>query len=352
MARTKGMGHVYLRGRIWWIKYSVSGEPRFESSESTNKTDATNLLKKRLVKPTKVSNSKITIDDLLEDLRANYRSRGLAHDTFAVPVTKHLSRGLGKLRAAKVSPAILRSYVAERQAQDAQNSSINRELSVLRRSFNLAVIAGKIERDAVPNFKGMMLAENAPRGGFLEREAYEKLLSLMPDYLRAPLVIGYHTGLRKAKVLGLKIDQFDLAAKKIYMRDNGAATKKVAAALPIYGSMEAFIVDHIERTRAEYPTCELFCHHKGRPIVDLRKAWAAAAKEAGVPGLLFHDLRRSAVRNMERAGVPRSVAMKISGHKTESVYRRYDIVSEKDIDIAGDKLADYLGGEKGKGAAA
>ena len=69
-----------------------------------------------------------------------------------------------------------------------------------------------------------------------------------------------------------------------------------------------------------------------------------ACKEAGVPGLLLHDFRRTAVRNLERAGVARSVAMKITGHKTESVYRRYAIVSDADLQEAARKLAGTIPG--------
>jgi len=79
--------------------------------------------------------------------------------------------------------------------------------------------------------------------------------------------------------------------------------------------------------------------HTGERIQDPRKAWAEARKKAGLPGILFHDLRRSAVRNLEQAGVPRSVAMKISGHKTEAVFRRYAIVSDADLAAAAQKMA-------------
>jgi integrase len=84
-------------------------------------------------------------------------------------------------------------------------------------------------------------------------------------------------------------------------------------------------------------------HRNGRPIKSLRRAWKTACEDAGRPGLLRHDLRRSAVRNLERAGISRSVAMKLTGHKTEVVYRRYAIVAEGDLREAGTKLADVLG---------
>ncbi len=82
----------------------------------------------------------------------------------------------------------------------------------------------------------------------------------------------------------------------------------------------------------------VFVHDDGRPIKAFRKSWATACRRAGVPGRIPHDLRRTTVPNLERVGVPRSVAMAITGHKTESVYRRYDIVSERDLQDAAARL--------------
>jgi integrase len=83
----------------------------------------------------------------------------------------------------------------------------------------------------------------------------------------------------------------------------------------------------------------VFCLPNGNRIGDFRKAWAKACKDAGVPGRLVHDLRRTAVRNLERAGVPRSAAMKLTGHKTEAVYRRYAITDSAMLQDAVAKLA-------------
>jgi integrase len=96
-----------------------------------------------------------------------------------------------------------------------------------------------------------------------------------------------------------------------------------------------------ERGQARIIACVF--HRNGKPIKSLRRAWKTACKDAGRPGLLLHDLRRSAVRNLERAGISRSVAMKLTGHKTEAVYRRYAIVAESDLHDAGTKLAAVLG---------
>src|SRR5262249_52792687 len=80
-------------------------------------------------------------------------------------------------------------------------------------------------------------------------------------------------------------------------------------------------------------------HRDGLPIKSFRRSWVTACKAAGVPGRLRHDFRRTAVRNLERAGVSRSAGMAVNGHLTESVYRRYAIVDESMLNEAGDKLA-------------
>ena len=87
-------------------------------------------------------------------------------------------------------------------------------------------------------------------------------------------------------------------------------------------------------------------HRKGRPIKSFRRAWRTACKNAEVPGRIPHDFRRTAIRNLERAGIPRSAAMAMVGHKTESVYRRYAIVEEGMLNEAGVKLQTFYDNAK------
>ena len=109
--------------------------------------------------------------------------------------------------------------------------------------------------------------------------------------------------------------------------------------LPLRGELAGII----ERAReARKPECVFVFHLDGRPIGDFRKAWRNAVKAAGLGKLLPHDMRRSAVRNFIKAGIPEKVAMALSGHQTRSVFHRYHIVSEDDLGAASDRLFSHL----------
>jgi integrase len=93
-------------------------------------------------------------------------------------------------------------------------------------------------------------------------------------------------------------------------------------------------------------TSEYLFARAAKPIRDFRESWAMACQRAGVPGLLFHDLRRTAVRNLRRTGVEETVIMKITGHRTRSVFERYNITDESDTREAGRKAGEYLAKEQ------
>lgn len=106
--------------------------------------------------------------------------------------------------------------------------------------------------------------------------------------------------------------------------------------LPFYGDMREYLQAGWESRPAG--ATRIFTEENGDELGAFRKSWATARAAAGVPDLLFHDLRRTAVRNMIDAGLTEHEAMIISGHLTDSMFRRYDIIDEKRLSTAAQKL--------------
>jgi len=169
----------------------------------------------------------------------------------------------------------------------------------------------------------------------LKPEHYRKLLFELPEDLRLLFVIAYHVGLRKGALLRIKWSQIDLRANTIWMEGRQKNRKPEPIAVPIYGDMAKFL-------EMQPKTSEHLFVRGSTPIRDFREAWRQACQRAGVPDLLFHDLRRTAVRNLRRAGVSETVIMKITGHRTRSVFERYNITDHSDTLEAGRMAEEFL----------
>ena len=139
----------------------------------------------------------------------------------------------------------------------------------------------------------------------------------------------------------MRWDQVDLIANRLTLWA-GTTKNKRGRSAPIYGEMREWLLIEKEIRDRQFPQCPYVFRRGGKPIKNFRKSWAGACERAGLTGLVFHDLRRSAVRNMTRAGIPEKIAMQISGHKTRSVFDRYDIVSDKDLDLAAERMRHHI----------
>ena len=334
----RGSGSIYKRGRIWWISYYRNGRQYRESSGTDNKTDAARLLRKRLGE---ISEGKIpgiqyertTFDELTEDLIRDYKRNGRRSLPRLMRSIKQLSHMFGGIRATTITPALINKYIEDRLEAGASNATVNRELSALKRMFHLGQMSDKLYR--VPSFA--LLKENNVRSGFFEQEELERLLPELPIYLRPVVLFAYYTGWRKGEILNLKWDQVDLEEKTVRLEPG---TTKSGEGRTIYLEGELLQILKELRSKRRLDCDHVFLGTKGKPVRSLRTAWDNACSRAGLKGRIFHDLRRTAVRNMVRAGIPERVAMMISGHKTRSVFDRYNIVSPSDLKKAAQLISD------------
>ena len=344
-------GSIYLRGGVYWIKYYVDGRPIRESAESARREDAEAKLDERrgqraAGEPISPKASRLRVDELLDNLERRYRIDG--QDLPGANVAR-LRASFGRQRAVRVTGADWNVYVDHHQrATDEQtplsNATLNRDLALLRRSYTLA-------RKDFPGFKARIefetLAESAPRAGFFETDQLEAVRRHLPAYLRPVAAFGFETGWRKGEVLGLTWARVSFADDEVRL-DPGSTKNGDGRTFPFTDTLRVLLeaqraaTDALQRKTGRI--IPLVFHHKGRPIRDFRKAWATACDKAGCPGRIFHDLRRSAVRRFEYAGIARSVAMKLTGHKTENVYRRYAIVSDRELREAAATLSRGVNG--------
>jgi integrase len=263
---------------------------------------------------------------------------------WAKVVVGHLQPFFGQMQAKSVGSAALAGYVTQRRCAGIANSTLNRELSLLRRAFNLGYQQEPRSVHSVPRIP--RLAEKNVRKGFFEHSQFTSLRAELPEHLRPVITFAYSTGCRKGEILGIRWTQVDFSAKVVRL-EPGETKNEEARMVPMIGEVFDMLTAQREMQDQLYPKCPYVFSRFGKRILNFYAAWSEASKRAGLidgdgkAKRLFHDLRRTGVRNLIRAGVPERVAMMISGHKTRSVLDRYNIVDERDISLAGQRLDAY-----------
>jgi integrase len=338
-------GLWFRDGECWYLDTTVRGRRIRQSLKTANRQQA--LTKARLLLaelertgPRGLRSQGTRFDDLADLIVQDYernarRSIGKLRTGLA-----RLRDAFGTWRAVDIRGADVSDFIDRRKKAGAANATVNRELAALKRSFRLGVRRGLLSHDDVPVID--LLKEATPRAGFFDRDQFEAVRRHLPVVLQALITVAYITGWRKNELLQLLWRHVDFAADTIRL-DPGTTKNEDGRLFIMTPELRAVLLEQRARTdalqRETGRIIPLVFHRDGRPIKAFRRAWLSACWKAGVPDRIPHDFRRTAVRNLERAGVSRSVAMKMVGHRTESIYRRYAIVSESDLREAARKLA-------------
>jgi integrase len=361
--RTRGTGCIRrVKGsKFWHIYYYCNGRQIRETSKSESKMVAERLLHRRFVEmgvraqPGKAS-EKIKYDEIRQSLLDDYRISGhrslitLADGTETVSGLNHLDDFFRGRLVTKITTDVLRAFIRSRKqpyrySYPVRNSTINRNLALLRHMMNLARRDGKIQ--FIPHFP--MLAEKPPRKGFLEHEEFKKLRDELPQRLRPIVMFLYSTGRPLGEARGICWHQVDLDALEIRI-ESERKTENQPSLVPLDGLAELVAELKREQDARESKFDAVFC------VKNLRKAWRRACIRLGLGrmeslpngreiyrGLLVQDLRRSAVRNMIDAGVAEKVVMEVSGYKRREVFDPYNVVSTTQLHEAMQMVRERVG---------
>ena len=306
-------GRIYQRGDIYYVAYRWDGREYRESARSADREVAERLLARRLrERADRCPTGEVTFDTLAAWYLDDYLLRRLRTLDTARSRVANLRAVFGGWVATRITTHAIWDYQRTRRAAGAAGATVNRETSALSRMFRLGVQTGRVgQRPVFPD----RLDENGPRQGFFEHAEYEAVRRYLPVPYQDVLDFAYYSGWRKREILDLRWDEVDDLGGVVRLSPDRSKTR-VGRVLPISAPIAAVL----------------------------------ARRQAGVPGRLLHDCRRTAARNLVRAGVPERVAMVLTGHTTRAIFDRYCIVNEADLHQAGAQLVAYLGAHAGRDA--
>ena len=366
----KGQGRVSPRGGVWWIAYYHPANVQHrESSKSADHDDAVRLLRQRLketgaaeIDPARKfvtpQARRQTIADLLDALTADYKIRGKGSPENLCRL-RQVKAAFGTVRAADLTEAAVLRYIEEQLTAGYAKASINRVTQILRKAFK--DFSGGIPAPRIPQLSEI---DNV-RQGFYSDEETNALIDALPEHLKDFTLFAARTEMRCREIESL--EWADVDGDVIRLRAVNAKTR-TARCVPMIGEL----ADLLERRRAVRTVMVnntatlarwIFHDEAGRKIIESRKIWIEACCKVGLGqlicrncdqavgadlkcekcgvawhwkkllyvGRLFHDFRRTGVRNLLRAGVTEGTAMKISGHKTRAMLDRYNIVDDHDV---------------------
>lgn len=348
------MGSLYRRGKVWWCKYYVAGRPARVSTETNKEKEARDFLKDRegrvvAGEPVLPRAGRVRYEEARDDLRTHYETTGSRDLREANGRFAHLDAFFAGRRLVNITGPVIAHYVAQRQGEQAANGTICRELGVLVKMLRFAYENGKLLRVPIVHKP----KEAAPRQGFFEPGQFEAVRRRLPEDLQVAASIAYAFGWRtQSEVMTLERRQVDLDSGTLRL-DPGTTKNDDGRLVYMPPDLKRLVAGQVDCVRALERKLGrvipfLFPRLRGRRVGerrrDYRKAWATACNNAGVPGRLRHDFRRTAVRNMVNAGVPERVAMKVTGHRTRSVFDRYHITSPADLQDVARRLTGTIAG--------
>jgi integrase len=336
--------------KVYWIEFYVEGRKRRQRIGS-NRSLAENVLRKKLVERAegrfldKKKDDRICFDQLakwyltLPEVKAKK-----SFDRDARSIDK-LTDFFKTRLISQITPSLITEYQSKRLTEksyrggNTKPATVNRETACLRTVFNKALRDGKLEKNPMRGVK--LLPENNERDRVLSPEEWEKYKSHCPPWYLPIAIAAYRTAMRKGEIINLSISRVDLNEGFIRLKPEDTKTG-FGRSIPIHSELMGVLKDAL---KVRYLNCELVFHRDGNPITphDIRVAHESTCKEAGIVAFVFHDFRHTCINNWRKEGHDYFKIMAVSGHKTISVFKRYNMVDEEELRTLVSPIGTYVG---------
>ncbi len=260
--------------------------------------------------------------------------------------SKLLKDYFGLMNARKIKPAMIETFQHEMLTKPLEGktktfkpATVNRMLALMKRIYNLAIREDLVEKN--PCFKVALLPENNKRDRVIAQDGYQALIKHLPKHAADIVTTAYHTGMRVGEITGLTWDRVNMKEGFI---DLGYGDTKTSEPRRIYFN-DALKAMFTERSKVRRIDHQFVFTYRGKRITSIRHSFLDACKAASIRDFRVHDLRHTFNTNMRKAGVDRSVIMKITGHKTTVMFERYNTVDAEDARSAMNRFEGYLKNE-------
>ena len=336
-----GIGRLFKRGDIWWFALGHGGGNRKIriSTKIRGGTPDRPPREVELWRARKLAElgqhgasglkaEHVTVQELADMLLLRYEAEGRSSLVNARNRLRCVTDSLGTWKAIELKADRVLEYAVRRRKAGAAVATVNLELALLARAYRVAVDAGRLVlAPKIPRLPGANV-----RRGHVPDAILSKIRENLPTYLERAVWFLRLTGWRVQEGLGLEWRRVDFAEQVIRLDTSKTGEPRVLSFKSYADLRELLEERHSARGLGPY----VFTTPAGGriPGKTLHSAWRLACGKAGLPDAILHDLRRTMVRAMDRAGVPRSVAMSITGHKSEQVYRQYGLFDAQMQDSA------------------
>ena len=337
----RGLGRIYKRkgSRFWWISVYVAGKERRESSRSERKDDAKRLLQQRIEEYRLIPGApppRMSVEQGYEEYFDDASRRGVRAVQNLRRRARDVIEQIGHFRLRDVTPMTIRE-VQKTLASSYGPATVNMAIRGLGTMLGHAARCGLIpQRPPLPR----PLREPPPRSGYLEHPDFLAIRGELEEPIRSIFEFAYFTGWRRSEILKLEWDYVRFDERAIVLPSH-LSKNRLERGFPIRGEVERILCAQAELRRLD---CRYVFHRRGRRVweTQLNATFREACERVGRRGFFFHDIRRTTVRNLVRAGVPERVAMQITGHRSRAVFERYNITSGGDLRRATESLERYI----------